>query len=131
MANRYGEAAILAARQGASGTNPIAQWESALEKLYPTSPVARKKNGPRGAFLGLCEEGLVKDIPPGDYSSSKADKAYAVRAVALLTAAEQHWSKSALWHEVTENAQKQENGQIDIVLALWNNGLIVGKPAAR
>lgn len=131
MANRYGEAAILAARQGSSGINPIARWESALEKLYPTSPVARKKNGPRGAFLGLCEEGLVKDIPAGDYSSSKVDKACAVRAVALLTAAEQHWSKSALWHEVTNGAEKQENGQIDVVLALWNNDLIVGKPAAK
>jgi hypothetical protein len=131
MANRYGEAAILAAQQGASGSNPMARWESALEKLYPTSPVARKKNGPRGAFLGLCEEGLVKDIPPGDYSSSKTDKAYAVRAAALLKEAAQHWSKSALWHEVTGHAPKQENGQIDVVLALWNNGLIVGKPAAK
>jgi hypothetical protein len=129
MANRYGEAAILAARQGASGGNPMAQWEKALEKLYPTSPVARQKNGPRGAFLGLCEEGLVKDVPAGDYSSSKDNKAYAVRAVALLTAAEQHWSKSALWHGVTGGAEKQENGQIDVVLALWNNDLIVGKPA--
>jgi hypothetical protein len=128
MANRYGDAAILAARQAASGGNPIAQWEKSLEKLYPTSPVARQKSGPRGAFLGLCEEGLVKEIPAGDYSSSKDSKAYAVRAVALLTAAKQHWSKSALWHEVTDGAGKQENGQIDIVLALWNNDLIVGKP---
>ena len=131
MANRYGEAALMAARQGASaGTTPLACWESALEKLYPTSPVARKMGGPRGAFLGLCEEGLVKDVPPGDYSSSKDNKAYAVRAVALLTAAEQHWSKSALWHEVTGGVEKQENGQIDVVLALWNNDLIVGKSAA-
>jgi hypothetical protein len=130
MANRYGQAAILAAQQASNGANPEALWEDALEKLYPTSPVARKKNGPRGAFLGLCEEGLVKGIPTGDYSSSKDNKAYAVRAVALLTAAEQHWSRSALWQAVTDGVDRTETGQIDVVLALWNKDLIVGKPAA-
>jgi hypothetical protein len=130
MANRYGQAAILAAQHGANGADPVALWESALEKMYPTSPVARKRNGPREAFLGLCEEGLIKGISTGSYTNPNDNKAYAVRAVALLKAAEQHWSKSALWHEVTGGVEKQENGQIDVVLALWNNGLIVGKPAA-
>jgi hypothetical protein len=130
MANRYGQAAILAAQHGPSGINPVARWESALEKLYPTSPAARRKAGPRGAFLGLCEEGLVKGIPPGDYSSSKDNKACAVRAVALLKEGKQHWSRSALWQAVTDGVEKTETGQIDVVLALWNNGLIVGKPVA-
>jgi len=131
MANRYGEAAILAASEGASGMNPVARWERALEKLYPTSPVARLKNSPRGAFLGLCEAGLVKGIPAGDYAASKEDKDYAVRAVALLTQGTGHWSRSALWQAVTKDADKKESGQIDVVLALWNKDLIVGKPGAR
>jgi len=129
MANRYGEAAILAAREGASGMNPVSRWESALKKLYPTSPVARLKSSPRGAFLGLCEEGLVKGIPAGDYAASKDAKACAVRAVALLAEGTQHWSRSALWQASTLDAGKQESGQIDVVLALWNNGLIAAKPA--
>jgi hypothetical protein len=131
MANRYGEAAILAARQGIYGTSATARWELALEKLYPTSPVARKKGAPRGAFLGLCEDGLVQGIPAGDYSASKLNKGYAVRAIALLLEGAQHWSKSALWQSVTDGSGKEENGQIDIVLALWNNNLIVGKPQAK
>jgi hypothetical protein len=130
MANRYGEAAILAAREGASGMNPVARWERALEKLYPTSPVARLKNSPRGAFLGLCEAGLIKGIPTGEYTASKDNKDYAVRAVRLLMEGTQHWSRSALWQAVTKDADKKESGQIDVVLALWNNDLIVGKPAA-
>ena len=100
-------------------------------KLYPTSPIARKKGCPRGAFLGLCEEGLVKDIPPGNYTASKANKAYAVRAAALLTEGTQSWSRSALWQAVTKDGGKQESGQIDVVLALWNNDLIVGKPETK
>ena len=84
MANRYGEAALMAARGSSVSTNPVARWDSAIETLYPTSPTAQKKGGPRGAFLGLCEEGLIKGIPAGNYTASKDNKAYAVRAAALL-----------------------------------------------
>jgi hypothetical protein len=131
MANRYGEAAILAVRQGIYGTSAAARWESALEKLYPTSPAARKKSAPRGAFLGLCEAGLVQGIPAGEYTRAKDDKAYAVRAAALLLEGTQRWSRSALWQAVTEGAAAEHDGQMDIVLALWNNNLIVGKPQAE
>jgi hypothetical protein len=128
MANRYGEAALMAARQGTSAKgNPIAQWENAMEKLYPTSPAAQKKSCPRGAFLGLCEEGLVQGIPAGSYTVSKANKAYAVRAVTLLTEGTEQRSTSALWRAVNNGAEKTHNSQMDVVLALWNNDLILGK----
>ena len=127
MANRYGEAALMAARQGTSAVNPIARWESAMEKLYPTSPAAQKKGCPRGAFLGLCEEGLVQGIPAGSYTASKANKAYAVHAVTLLTEGTEQRSTSALWRAVTNGAEKTHNSQMDVVLALWNNDLILGK----
>ena len=97
MANRYGEAALMAARGSSARTNPVARWDSAMETLYPTSPTARKKGCPRGAFLGLCEEGLVKGIPAGNYTASKDDKAYAVRAAALLIEGTRSWSISELW----------------------------------
>jgi hypothetical protein len=128
MANRYGEAAIMATRQASSADiNPVARWESAMERLYPTSPAARKKGCPRGAFLGLCEEGLVKGIPAGHYTASKDNKAYAVRAAALLTEGKQSWSTSALWQAVTNDPEKTHKSQMDIVLALWKNNLIVRK----
>jgi hypothetical protein len=118
----------MAARQGSSADiNPVARWESAMEKLYPTSSVARKKHCPREAFLGLCEEGLVKGIPAGHYTRSKDDKAYAVRAAALLTEGTQRWSTNALWRAVTNDPEKTHNSQMDIVLALWKNDLIVCK----
>jgi hypothetical protein len=98
-----------------------------METLYPTSPLARKKGCPRGAFLGLCEEGLVKGIPAGHYGASRDNKAYALRAAELLTAGAQNWSRSALWQAVTDDPEKTHNSQMDIVLALWKNGLIVCK----
>jgi hypothetical protein len=128
MANRYGEGALMATRGGYSAsTTPVARWESAMEKLYPTSPSARKKGGPRGAFLGLCEEGLIKGIPAGHYTASPDNKAYAVSAVALLAEEKQSWSISSLWRAVTNDPEKTHNGEMDIVLALWKNGLIVRK----
>jgi hypothetical protein len=117
----------MAARQEAD-TNPVARWDSAMERLYPTSPTARKKSGPRGAFLGLCEEGLVKGIPAGGYTASKDNKAYAVRAAALLLEGTQRWSISELWRAVTNDPAKMHDSQMDIVLALWKNGLIVREP---
>ena len=124
MANRYGEAALVAARQGG---NPIAAWEHALEQLYPTSPVARKKGSARAAFLGLCEAGLVKGIPAGSYKAVRDHKVLAVRAANLLLEGTQRWSLSTLWHEVTEGSDRKEDCQMDVVLALWKNGLIVRK----
>jgi len=128
MANRYGEAALIAARQADSPKiSPEVRWESAVATLYPTSPSARKKGCPRGAFLGLCEEGLVKGIPAGRYTSSKDNKDYAVRAAALLTEGKQSWSTAALWRAVTDDPAKTHNSQMDVVLALWKNDLIVHK----
>jgi hypothetical protein len=128
MANRYGEAALMATREDSSaGISPEARWESAMERLYPTSPAARKKGCPRGAFLGLCEEGLVKGIPAGRYSASKDNKAYAVRSAELLCEGRQSWSTSSLWRAVTDDPEKTHNSQMDVVMALWKNDLIVRK----
>ena len=127
MANRYGEAALIAARDSA-GTSPAKRWQSAMERVYPTSVSAQKKGCPRGAFLGLCEEGLVKGIPAGNYTVSKNNKAYAVRAAELLIEGKQKWSISELWRAVTDDPEKTHNSQMDIVLALWKNGLIVREP---
>jgi hypothetical protein len=118
----------MAARQGPSGKiDPVARWETAMEKLYPTSPAARKMSCPRGAFLGLCEEGLVKGIPAGQYKASRDNKSYAVRAAALLTEGTASWSTSALWRAVTNDPEKPHKSQMDVVLALWKNDLIVRK----
>src|ERR1700728_1960493 len=83
MANRYGEAALLAVRMETYGKalSPLDRWNEAVKKLYPTSLTAQRKNAPRSAFLSLCEAGLVKGINPGQYAPSNKNKAYAPRAV--------------------------------------------------
>jgi hypothetical protein len=96
-----------------------------MEMLYPTSPTSRKKGCPRGALLGPCEEGLVKGIRPGNYTASKDNKLYAVRAAALLNEGDRKRPVGELWRAVSNDPEKAHNQQMDVVLALWKNDLIV------
>ena len=125
MANRYGEAALMAVRMETYGKayTPQERWQQAVEKLYPTTPIGQKKSGPRNAFLGLCEAGMVQGIPPGQYSPSNKHKTYAVHAVELLRAGT-HTSVSQLWSAVSEEEEAPHGSQVDVVMALWKNGLI-------
>ena len=129
MANRYGEAALMAVRMETYGKalTPAERWQDAVMKLYPTSTISQKKGGPRNAFLGLCEQGLVKGIAAGEWMkphSKDANKACAIKAVALLRAGT-HKTVTELWAEVNDDPDKTHNSQMDVVLALWKNGLIV------
>jgi hypothetical protein len=92
--------------------------------LYPEKPYLQKKTAPRGAFLGLCDKGLVKGVAAGEGGGSDKHAAYAVQAVELLRAGT-HRTVTALWSAVTEGDESAHNAQMDVVLALWKNGLIV------
>jgi len=133
MANKFGEAALIAARLDVPpSVSPVDRWDTAVRQLYPEKPYMQKKTAPRTAFLGLCEEGRVKGIPTGQYSPSNPNKGYALRAVELLEAGT-HRTIAALWTEVSRRSPEADedpadelphNGQMDVVLALWKNGLI-------
>ena len=128
MANRYGEAAILAARAEAEfRSHPGDRWNEVIAKLYPTSPTAQRKGAPRQAFLSLCEAGLVKGIPAGQYAAAHRGVTYATRAVSLLEAGT-NTSVNSLWAEVTDGEAIPHASQMDVVMALWKNKLIVRKP---
>ncbi|WP_041597122.1 DUF6979 family protein [Granulicella tundricola] len=130
MANRYGEAALMAVRMETYGKNPspLERWDDAVKKLYPTTPAGQKKGGPRTAFLGLCEAGLVKGIHGDAFASQhNRNKTYAVEAVKLLQAGT-HKSVTQLWAAVTEGDEVAHAAQMDVVLALWKNGLILPVP---
>ncbi|HEU4556286.1 MAG TPA: hypothetical protein VFS20_00505, partial [Longimicrobium sp.] len=75
---------------------------------------------------GLCEEGLVNGVPPGTYTPSIENKAYAVRAAALLAKQPElaESSPQALWNQVLGGISKQHNAQMDVVLALHRSGLL-------
>lgn len=125
----YGKAALKAVKLHTSGKakSPSDAWEKATIKMFGQGTSSQKKGCPRNAFLGLCEEGLVKGIPSGNYTMSKKNKEYAIKAVKILQGAPKLSSNSkTLWNKVIKGGQKVHNQQMDIVIALWNNNLIEG-----
>ena len=109
------------------GRSPRDAW-NAVAAAHIEKLAAKKKGCPRSAFLGLCEAGLLKGIPAGEYVGSKKNKQYAVDAVWLLRE-EATFADDipGLWRCLS---LKQHNGQMDVVVALWNEGVIEGAAMA-
>jgi hypothetical protein len=129
MANKYGEAALIAARLDVPERVTAAErWDVAVRQLYPEKPYMQKKSAPKAVFLALCEAGVVKGVagsrlPGVGAPTSNRNAAYALRAVELLRAGT-HRTVTALWAELTEGEELPHAAQMDVVLALWKNGLI-------
>jgi hypothetical protein len=73
----------------------------------------------------LCEAGFVKGIPKGNVTKSVKNKEYAIKAVTVLKQ-NKHTTflPKVLWEKI-ELGDKRSNSQMDVVLALWEHGLIV------
>jgi hypothetical protein len=122
--NKYGVTAIKSAKNFKEAYSIIEIWSRSAKEVFETKS-AQEKGCPKNTFLGLCEEGLVKGIPKGNYTKSVKNKEYATRAVAILKQNTQTTlSPKELWEKL-ELGDKRSNSQMDVVLALWENGLIV------
>jgi hypothetical protein len=126
----YGKAAILA--QGLlseeSEKTPKEAWDEAVKKVTQ-SRSSQRKLCPKFIFLGLCEEGIVKQIVSGNYvgheknkKSYHQNKQYAIKVVGELRKDPSlAGDPTSLWAKITS---EQHNNQMDVVIALWNHGLI-------
>jgi len=122
---KYGQAAIEAVKLLEKGFchNPKDAWGH-LQKRFLEKVQQAKKGCPKGAFLGLCEEGLIKGVKEGHYCDSIKNKEYAVKAVeAIKHNPELTNNKSKLWDYVV-GSNKAQNNQMDVVIALWERGYI-------
>lgn len=121
-----GQVAILAVKliESKQATTPQEAWEKASTEIFGAGTHGQKKGCPRGALLGLCEEGLVRGIDPGKYTKSQDNKAYALQGLTLLKRDPSLFeTPSALWKAIGIN--KSNNGQMDVMISLWKNNLIV------
>jgi hypothetical protein len=104
--------------------DPKAAWTRAAAILFPNSPSSRNKGCPKGAFLGLCEEGVVQGIPKGRYTRSLDNKRYALAAVRVLAKRPQlAEDRTALWQTIPAHPL-HENNQMDVVISLWKQSLL-------
>lgn len=122
---KYGQVAELAAQLLAepNAISPRNAWQSAVARVFPESKSSQAKGCPRDSFLALCEIGVVKNVPPGNYTRSTKNKSYVVRALEALRG-DGTLSGDDLWGIVMDGARKKPNGQMDVVIMLFRKGLI-------
>lgn len=123
---KYRQVAVLAAESIINGAeaDPVEAWLKSAKKVFPSSTALQKKGCPKGAFLGLCAKGMIDGVPPGKYSNPSKNGEYAVTAVEILKG--NRFLKSQpelLWKKAVGNT-KTENGQMDVVIGLWEANLI-------
>lgn len=122
---KYGETALLAVKliESNQATTPQEAWEKASTEIF-SAGTSKDKVCPRSTFLGLCEEGLVRGITRGKYTTSLKSKSYGIQAAKLLVKdSTLSQSPLTLWKAI--NVQKSHNSQMDVVITLWKNDLIM------
>lgn len=106
----------------------IATWKLFAENAFPQSKSRQDKGCPKNTFLSLCQQGKVKGIPAGAYTTSINNQRYALNALSILHAQpDKNFSASELWKAVMEledDRNKAPNGQMEVVLTLWQAGLL-------
>ena len=122
--NKYGQTAVKAVQNYKNSYSITEIYSRAAKEIFDTKS-SQEKGCPKGTFLGLCEEGLVKGIPKGNYTKSVKNKEYALQAVQILKRSPtKTFTPIELWLALNLG-DKKSNSQMDVVLALWNNNLIV------
>jgi hypothetical protein len=105
---------------------PADAWKAAVGEQYP-DPTKRKNalkhTCPKGAFLGLCQLGILQGIRSGQYTNSTKSSGYANKAVELLRANPALASDKARLERGVFGV-RSPNDEVDVVLALWASGLI-------
>ena len=124
---KYGKAAVKAAilMKSKEYDHPADAWETAAIEIFGKGTSSQRKVCPKSTFLALCERGLIKGVLSGDYTNAEENKEYAIKAIQILkNNPKQSFNANTLWGKVFGNMKKSPNGQMDVVLTLWNEKLI-------
>ena len=103
-------------------------WKAVVAELRPDRPSALTKSCAWGAFRGLCENGYVNGIPATVSPAENLNGGYAVRAARMLGENPRLAGESPmqLWRRV--HGDISHNGQMHVVLALHDAGLLNETP---
>ncbi|CAG9297848.1 DUF6979 family protein [Celerinatantimonas diazotrophica] len=124
--SRYGLVALEAAEIAQKHVDANIAWTKAAEHQFGKKTSLIKKGCPKGTFLGLAEDGHIKGIPSGHYTSSTKNKAYGLAALQQLKMSpELAKNKKGLWFQSCNDQPKVQNNQMDVVIALWENNLLI------
>lgn len=120
--NKYGAVAEIAVQLLAIGKykSPREAWNAAGALVFEGSRSSREKSCPRDAFLSLCGVGAVEGVPAREYTRSKKNRTYVLRALAaprddpaLI------YDEKEFWQLATNGANTRHNSQLDVLAELW------------
>ena len=117
--------AVVLARE--EDIDPTNAWKKVADEIFKDSKSSRDKGCPRGAFLGLCEEGAVKGIKPGNYTKSLKNKSYALKGLELILKNNKLSENPKLLWDLVVNEDKRSNSQMEIVCELYKHNLLQNK----
>lgn len=128
----FGTAALNAHKlaTGRQPQDPSDAWDQATTSIWGGGTSSQVKSCPKNAFLGLCAAGMVKGVASGNFTRSRKNKKYAVKAADMLKVNSSLVSlgEIGLWQKVMkslgEPVDKVHNQQMDVVLTLFQNKLI-------
>ncbi len=124
--SKYGDLACKAVASCQKGAKPQDAWAQHAKELFPNQEASQKKGCPKSAFLGLAEAGLLVGVPSGNYTNSKKNKDYAIRACEILSEDKSLAdAPKELWAIVMNGTQKRPNQQMEVVTSLWKCDLII------
>lgn len=113
--SKYGIIAVKAAEYVEQGLCPRAAWQKASCEVFEEGSAAQKKGCPKNAFIGLFDEKKAR---------TNKNAQYALKAVEYRRDNSDEIDTRTLWGIVMDGEMKVYNSQMDVVLALWNKGLI-------
>lgn len=109
--------------------SPVEAWYIATGEQFGEGSWGQKKGCPRNAFLGICEEGLIKGVKAGRYNKKEhsLNKQYAINTIKLLKEDSTYLERDnkEIWRIVTNGKDIKSNYQVEMVKALWEKDLIV------
>ena len=112
--NKYAQVALIAAERIENGMQPRAAWEQASCKIFPKGSASQTKGCPKNAFFGLYEP--KANTKNGTYA--REDLAW------HRTHPESKNNPTAIWKKIIKKETKAYNSQMDVVIALYQNGYI-------
>ena len=124
---KYGRAAVETVKLLNNDTidEPEKAWNIVTSQVFGDGSSGQKKGCPKGTFLGLCEEGLIKGVHSGKYTKSVKNKSYALKAVDIIRKTPSISNNPVdIWILIMNGEIKSHNHQMDVVTSLWNEKMI-------
>jgi hypothetical protein len=104
--------------------SPGAAWDEAAAQIFPTQLASRAKSCPRQSFVALANAYFIDRSLAPTISGKSRNGRYALEAVQVLREHPELVNfKADLWAR-TSGGAKKHNSQMDVVIALWNEGYL-------